>query len=111
MEKLQSYQKQYTHSLLDDVIPFWDKFSIDQKRGGYFTCLDNDGKIYDSDKFVWLQARQVWTYAMLHNRLDSSPQWLQTAKIGAEFLDAYAFDSSGNCFFSLDRNGNPLVQP
>ncbi len=26
----------------------------DEKKGGYFTCLDRFGKVYDTDKFIWL---------------------------------------------------------
>jgi len=53
------YSEQYRAALLDDVIPFWERYSIDDEAGGYFTCLDRDGGVYDTDKFVWLQARQV----------------------------------------------------
>jgi N-acylglucosamine 2-epimerase len=38
---------------------------------GFFDCLDKDGKIYDENKHVWLQARQVSVtfYFILHNIL------------------------------------------
>jgi N-acylglucosamine 2-epimerase len=55
----------YKNALLNDVLPFWEKHSIDWEQGGYLTCLDREGKVYDTDKFVWLQNRQVWTFSML----------------------------------------------
>jgi N-acylglucosamine 2-epimerase len=55
-----AYANFYFDQLNDNVIPFWLKHSKDSEHGGYFTCLDREGKIYDTDKFVWLQARQVW---------------------------------------------------
>ena len=61
---------QYRTALLDDVLPFWMLHSPDREHGGYLTCLDRDGTVYDTDKFVWLQARQVWTFSMLYNRLE-----------------------------------------
>jgi len=50
---------EYKAALLDDVIPFWQAHSIDRECGGYFTCLDTEGNVYDTDKFMWLQGRQV----------------------------------------------------
>ena len=36
--------------LYDNVLPFWEKHSIDEKNGGFFNNLDRDGKIYDKKK-------------------------------------------------------------
>jgi len=33
------------------------KYSIDKTNGGFYTCLDEQGKVYDTDKFMWLQGR------------------------------------------------------
>jgi len=101
----------YRESLLKDVIPFWEKYSPDPEFGGYFTCLDREGKVYDEDKFVWLQARQVWTFSMLYNRLEPRNSWLDTARMGMKFLAEHALDANGCTYFSLTREGNPLVQP
>jgi N-acylglucosamine 2-epimerase len=97
--------------LLKDVIPFWERHSIDWECGGYFTCLDRDGTVYDRDKFMWLQARQVWTFSMLYNRWEERDSWLQIAKNGVDFMKAHGMDSEGNWYFSLNREGKPLVQP
>ena len=48
---------QYKSELLDSVLPFWLEKSQDKEFGGYFTCLDRDGSVFDTDKFVWLQGR------------------------------------------------------
>jgi N-acylglucosamine 2-epimerase len=103
--------KQYKSSLFEDVIPFWVEHSIDHKHGGYLTCLNRDGSVFDTDKFTWLQARQVWTFSMLYNRIEKRKEWLDTAIHGAEFLRQHAIDSQGNWYFALDRAGQPLIQP
>jgi N-acylglucosamine 2-epimerase len=108
---LSTLAQQYRDALLDDVIPFWERHSIDRADGGYFTCLGRDGSVYDTDKFLWLQARQVWTFSMLYNRLEKRDAWLQTARQGAEFLRRHGRDAEGNWYFSLTREGRPLVQP
>ncbi|MEO0457804.1 MAG: AGE family epimerase/isomerase [Cyanobacteria bacterium P01_A01_bin.114] len=101
----------YKHTLLDNVIPFWEKHSIDNEQGGYFTCLGRDGKVYDTDKFIWLQNRQVWTFAMLYNQLEKRDTWLNIAAKGAKFLAEHGRDAEGSWYFSLTRDGRPLVQP
>ncbi len=42
----------YRRTLFDDVVPFWQRHSIDRACGGYFTCLDRRGEVFDTDKFV-----------------------------------------------------------
>ena len=60
----------YQSTLLDNVLPFWEQHSIDREFGGYFTCLDRTGEVFDRDKFIWLQNRQVWMFSVLCNRLE-----------------------------------------
>ncbi len=101
----------YHKALFEDVLPFWEKHSIDWSAGGYFTCLDRKGNVFDKDKFVWLQARQVWTFSMLYNRVEKRDAWLNIARHGADFLSRHGMDEEGNWYFALDRRGRPLVQP
>ena len=109
--RIQKLEKQYRDALVNDAIPFWEKHSIDREAGGFFTCLDREGKVYDSDKFVWLQGRQVWTFSMLYNRVEKRPAWLDVARHGADFLRKHGMDHDGNFYFALARDGRPLVQP
>jgi N-acylglucosamine 2-epimerase len=102
---------QYRSELLDNVVPFWLNFSQDRKYGGYFTCLDREGKVYDNDKFIWLQTRQVWLFSMLYNKVEKRQEWLDCAIQGAEFLKKHGHDGNFNWYFSLTREGKPLVEP
>ena len=103
--------EQYKLELFDKVIPFWLEKSQDKEFGGYFTCLDRDGSVYDTDKFIWLQGREVWMFATLYNKVEKRQEWLDCAIQGAEFLKKYGHDGNLNWYFSLDREGNPLVEP
>ena len=103
--------KQYKTELLDNVVPFWLHKSQDEMHGGYFTCLDRKGDVFDTDKFVWLQGRQVWLFSMLYNKVEKKQEWLDCAIQGAEFLKKHGHDGNYNWYFSLDRKGNPLVEP
>jgi len=104
-------EKQYRDELLQNVIPFWLEKSQDKEYGGYFTCLDRQGNVFDTDKFIWLQGREVWLFAVLYNRVEKRQEWLDCAIQGAEFLKKYGHDGNLNWYFSLDRQGNPLVEP
>ncbi len=111
MNTLSDYSRLYKEELLDNIIPFWLQHSPDKEKGGYFTCLDKTGTVYDTDKFIWLQGRQVWSFSMLYNEVAPKKEWLDMALLGAEFLEKYGRDASGNWYFSLTREGKPLVQP
>ena len=101
----------YRDELYGRVLPFWLEKSQDKEYGGYFTCLERDGSVFDTDKFVWLQGREVWMFAMLYNKVEKNPEWLSCALQGGEFLLKNGHDGNWNFYFSLDRTGRPLVQP
>jgi N-acylglucosamine 2-epimerase len=108
---IEKYRSLYRDNLLNDVIPFWVKNSPDKKFGGYFTCLNRKGEVFDTDKFVWLQAREVYMFSVLYNEVEQKQEWFDIAIHGAEFLKKHGRDIDGNWYFSLNREGKPLVQP
>jgi N-acylglucosamine 2-epimerase len=101
----------YKNTLLNNVIPFWENHSVDWQQGGYFTCLDRQGQVYDTDKFVWLQNRQLWIFSTLYTQVEPRENWLKIAENGAHFLAQHGRDKEGDWYFSLTRDGKPLVQP
>ncbi|MCM4166547.1 Cellobiose 2-epimerase [Arenibacter antarcticus] len=103
--------KLYKNTLLNDILPFWEKHSLDLENGGYFTCLDQMGQVFDTDKFIWLQGRQAWTFSMLYNQVEKNPKWLEIAKSGIDFIREHGMDKEGNFYFSVTKEGKPLVQP
>ncbi len=105
------YHNQYKKELFDNIIPFWLNHSKDEEYGGYFTCLKRNGDVFDTDKFIWLQGRQLWMFSMLYHEVEQKEEWLHMAKTGADFLEKHGRDNEGNWYFSLNRQGNPLVQP
>ncbi len=103
--------QRYESALADDVLPFWMRYSLDRERGGYLTCLDRDGTVYDTDKFMWLQGREAWLFAALYNRRQKDAEMLEAARIGIDFLKANGRTPAGDWYFALDREGNPVSQP
>ena len=101
----------YRKELYDNVLPFWLEKSQDKEFGGYFSCLNRDGSVFDTDKFIWLQGREVWMFAMLCNSLEKRPEWLECAEQGAEFLKHHGHDGNYDFYFSVTREGKPIIQP
>lgn len=50
MEKdFKKLSEQYRDELLNRVVPFWESHSKDKEFGGYLTCLDRQGNVFDTD--------------------------------------------------------------
>jgi N-acylglucosamine 2-epimerase len=108
---LAAYAPLYQNELLQNILPFWLNHSKDEKNGGYFTCLNRDGSVYDTDKFMWLQGRAVWCFSFMYNHVEKREEWLRMALHGAAFMEKYGRDANGDWYFSLTADGRPLVQP
>lgn len=101
----------YREELTGNILPFWLQHSKDETNGGFFTCLDRRGKVYGTDKFMWLQGREVWCFSYMYNNVAQKKEWLEMALHGAAFMEKYGRDGEGNWYFSLTADGKPLVQP
>ncbi len=102
---LEALRQRYLDELRNSVIPFWIHHGFDREHGGFFTCLDRDGQVFDDRKYIWMQGRAVWSFSKFYNELDRNSEWLDIAKAGVQFLEAHAFDSQGRCWFSTSRDG------
>jgi N-acylglucosamine 2-epimerase len=110
-EQAQQLAQQYLSELTNNILPFWLANSKDATNGGYFTCLNREGKVYDTDKFIWLQGREVWCFSYMYQNVQANPQWLDMALHGANFLEKYGRNENGDWYFSLTQEGKPLIQP
>lgn len=108
---LNVYADLYRTELTDHILPFWLQHSKDHAHGGFFTCLDRAGNVYDTDKFMWLQGRQVWCFSHMYEHVAPKKEWLDMALHGAAFMQKHGRDDKDNWYFSLDAAGHPLVQP
>ena len=111
MTDFKQLARQYKDELFNNVLPFWLNNSLDKEYGGYFTCLERDGSVFDTDKFMWLQGREVWMFSMLYNKVEKRQEWLDAAILGAEFMKKYGHDGNLDWYFSVTRDGQPIVEP
>lgn len=107
-ERIAELREHYRQALLDDVVPFWLKHSLDDECGGYLTCLDRDGSVYGTDKGMWMQGRGTWLFSKLYNTVEQRDEWLAAAQCGYDFLVKHGFDTDGRMFFTVTRDGRPL---
>lgn len=107
-ETLEELQKFYKNQLLNDTIPFWFPRSSDEVHGGYLLMRDQDGNLIDDDKAVWIQGRTAWMLSTLYNTFEQKQEWLAGAKSGIDFLNNHCFDTDGQMFFHVTRDGKPI---
>ncbi|MEG0639368.1 MAG: AGE family epimerase/isomerase [Clostridia bacterium] len=108
---LRHYHTIYEKELFDSVVPFWLNHSLDKQNGGYFTLLDRDGTVFDTDKYAWLQGREIWMFSKLCSQYGTKAEWLSAAKLGVDFMRKFGRCENGDFYFAMDQAGHPLTQP
>ncbi len=98
----------YSNQLLNNTIPFWFPRSYDHEHGGFLLMRDANGSLIDDDKAVWIQGRATWLLSTLYNTVEKKQEWLVGAKLGYEFLNKHCFDTDGQMFFHVTREGKPI---
>src|SRR4030042_4589604 len=76
-------REEYRAALFDDVVPWWMSHSLDRECGGYYSLLERDGRPWATDKYMWMNGRQVWLLSHLYNAHQQNPEWLRAARPGA----------------------------
>ena len=104
--------KEWSQQELEKCIAFWLKNGIDKINGGVYTCLDREGKIFSTDKSVWMQGRCGWTFAYLCHVYGVRDEWLQASKSCLEFMEKYCInrEAGDRMYFTVTADGKPLRQ-
>ena len=97
----------YREELKRTILPFWLENAIDWENGGIFTCLDEKGAMYGSEKSVWFQGRALWTFSKAYNLIDRDPKYLKAAKNIYEFLGKCS-DTDGRMYFTVTADGRGI---
>ncbi|MDO4982298.1 MAG: AGE family epimerase/isomerase [Eubacteriales bacterium] len=110
-EKLLS-ARQWIQDELKRCVDFWLKNGMDSVNGGVYTCLDREGKIYSTDKSVWMQGRCAWVFAYLCRVYGKKDEWMAASKSCLDFMEAYCINrEAGNrMYFTVTADGKPLRQ-
>ena len=105
-------QQEWIRDELVRCADFWVKNGWDHENGGCYTCLDRYGKIYSTDKSVWMQGRCAWTFSYLCNVYGIRQDWLDFAKSCLDFMEDHCINrEAGNrMYFTVTAEGKPLRQ-
>ncbi|MDL2293757.1 AGE family epimerase/isomerase [Ruminococcaceae bacterium OttesenSCG-928-D13] len=97
---------------LSTCVNFWLRNGQDTENGGVYTCLDETGRVFSTDKSVWMQGRCAWTFSRLCNLYGRQPGWQAFAKSCLDFLEAYCINrkANGRMYFTVTADGQPLRQ-
>lgn len=104
--------REWIRSELDGTIQFWLKYGLDREHGGVYTCLTRDGKVFSTDKSVWMQGRCAWTFAALCRQYGKKQEWLDASRSCLDFLEKYCInrEAGGRLYFTVTAEGRPLRQ-
>ena len=110
--ELMTEQHAWIKQELDRCVRFWLTHGMDPVNGGVYTCLDRTGRIYSTDKSVWMQGRCAWTFAYLCAVYGVKQEWLDASKSCLDFMEAHCINrAAGNrMYFTVTADGRPLRQ-
>ena len=113
MDKIKLQQaKAWTEKELAVCADFWLRNGMDKEHGGVYTCLDRYGRVYSTDKSVWMQGRCGWIFAYLCHVYGAKKEWLEASKSCLDFMEKYCInpDANGRMYFTVTADGKPLRQ-
>ena len=102
---LSELTRSYKELLLDGIVPFWARHGVDTQHGGVLSCMTEEGKPVSTDKYIWSQARWIWTCSALYNRIEKRPEFLDWARSTINFLLQCGRDEQGHWVYHTTREG------
>lgn len=113
MDKLRLAQTQtWIQEELERSVNFWLNNGMDPINGGVYTCLDREGKIFSTDKSVWMQGRCGWIFAWLCANYGVRQEWLDASKSCLDFMEKSCINRAAGdrMYFTVTADGKPLRQ-
>ena len=109
--RLREHQK-WLREELERCAAFWLKNGMDPVYGGVYTCLDREGKVFSTDKSVWMQGRCGWIFAHLCRLYGVREEWLAASKSCLDFMEEHCFNhgAGDRMYFTVTEDGRPLRQ-
>ena len=110
-EKL-ARSRRWIREELDRCVAFWLLNGMDPVNGGVYTCLDREGRVFSTDKSVWMQGRCGWIFAWLCRLYGPREEWLAASKSCLDFMEAHCINRAAGdrMYFTVTAEGKPLRQ-
>ena len=108
---LAELREEHRHWLLDDFVPFMDKYVVDHELGGFMCTVDRDGTQVNSNKSTWYEGRGIWAYSYLYNKIEQNPAYLEIARKSVEFISKQNPAGKELMPAAFTKEGKPLGGP
>jgi mannobiose 2-epimerase len=107
-DEVRAQAKRCERLLKTSLVDFYLPACVDHDNGGYFEVL-KDGKFAPSgEKFLVMQARQLWFFSTLASEGIEKEAALSAARIGFDFLESKMRDREhGGYFAKVTDEGRP----
>ena len=93
---------------LSQTLEFWFNHGYDKENGGFYTCLERNGNVFDTDKAVWAQGRGLWVFSKAYNFIKKDERYLECAKRAYEFITSKCYDDDKRMFFTVTGDGRAI---
>jgi mannobiose 2-epimerase len=108
-DELKSQAERCRALLQSSVIRFYLPHCVDRVNGGYLESLKDDAFAPTGEKFLTLQARQLWTFSTLAAEGIERQSALLAARSGFDFLEKHFRDARHGGYFSkVSDAGSPV---
>jgi len=95
--------------LLEDILPFWEKYDVDEENGGFYGVVTREGKpVVGGTKCLVLNARLIWTWASAYRILKDEKYYKLAKRAYDYFCDHFIDKEYGGTYFMLDAKGNVI---
>ena len=107
MENYRGLQSEFRHEL-GRILDYWEKFTIDHQRGGFYGRMTNDNQVVEGAvKGCVLNARILWTFSAAYN-LTKEERFLRMAERSFDYISAHFLDLAfGGVYWSVTADGTP----
>lgn len=107
IDTVRTWRERIREDLFGRVLPFWTEHSVDSSCGcacdvsagvpcgGFFNCLDENGDVYDTQKYMWMQGRQAWMFSTLAREYGDELESITRGYAGARNAAAAASAAAG----------------
>lgn len=97
--------------LKESLVDFYLPACVDTKHGGYFESLRDDKFVSIGEKFLVLQARQLWFFSTLAREGICKDAALTAAKSGFDFLENHMRDRRHGGYFAKVSDAGQVKDP
>ena len=108
LEELTALQEEMEKELLEDILPYWNKYSVDYKHGGFVGKVTSDNKKVDkAEKGGILNARILWTFSSCYARYRTWEMKSMAQRAYTYLMSNFWDNEYGGIYWMLSADGSP----